>query len=75
MSSVIRVARRHKKKLIFMVVVFSGGYLGLRYLRNKLEEALSFPNQDLSFLKLKKCEHYMTIKQTSDEAIIDLMKT
>jgi peroxin-3 len=75
MSSVIRVARRHKKKLIFMGVLFSGGYLGLRYLQNKLEEALSFPNQDSSFLNLKKCEHYMTIKQTSDEAIIDLMKT
>lgn len=75
MSSVIRVVRRHKKKIIFICFLFGGGYIGLKYLQYKLYKALNFPNPDSNFLNLKKCEHYITIKHTSDDAIIDLMKT
>ena len=73
MSMLINFGRRHKKKLIFTVVFVGGTYLGIRHTIRKLKEHLLFSTTSSAlmnerFLSMRKHEHYLTIKQTSDQA-------
>ena len=76
----IKFARRHKKKLIFLFVFFGGGYLSVKYAIRQIKQSLFLSTKSLSaasqqYATLRKYEHYLTIKQTSDEAVIELSKT
>lgn len=80
MSALVNFAKRHKKKLIFTVVFFGGGYWGIKYSFNKLTESFLLASNSANlandeFISMRKHEHYLTIKQTSDEAILELIKS
>lgn len=56
-----------------MIVCLSGSYMGVKYAMRKLRETLTMSSKSFSmanqqYLTLKKYDHYLTIKQTSDEA-------
>lgn len=80
MKGLISYVKKHKKKFIFVVFFFGGCYISVKYVINKITEKLLFssnnlPISDEYFFKLKKKEHYLTIKQTSDNAVIDWIKS
>lgn len=79
MRALVRIAKRHKKKLIFSLVVFGGGYFTVKYGVNMLlDYVVSQGASQMAsgeFLVMRKHKHYLTIKQTSDEAISELLNS
>lgn len=64
---------KQTNKQIEIVLMSKGGYYGIKYSIRKLTEsfllntnAANMTNEN--FLAMKKHEHYLTIKQTSDDA-------
>lgn len=80
MSSVIEFAKRHKKKLIFTTILFGGGYCGFKYSMYKMKQFLlqSTNTADLvneQMLTMRKTEHYLSIKETSNQGVLSLIKS
>lgn len=80
MSALINFSKRHKKKLIFTIVFFGGGYCGVKYAIYKLKEVFLLSLQpssllDSQTLSMRKNEHYLSIKNTSDQGVLSLVKS
>ena len=81
MVSLIKFVKNHKKKLIFLVIISGGSYIVVkRWLKILSDASLLFSPKAVLLaerdLKIqKKREHYLTIKQTSDDASIKFYYT
>lgn len=76
----IKFAKRHKKKLIFTIVLFGGGYCGVKYTIYKLKKFLLMSTTtsnlvDEQMLSMRKTEHYLSIKETSNQGVLSLVKS
>lgn len=79
MSSLVNFCKRHKKKLIFTVVFFGGGYAGIKYSIYKLKECFQLSTKSSELMKkqmmsMRKYEHYLSIRETSDQGVLSLIK-